>query len=197
MRLTLFLLMMLFSGHHNQLENKKKWVIDSSSKLLIHGNTNVNSFTCTMNCYSNSDTLEYVLNESSCNIIFSKNVMVVPIEYFNCGSEMITKDFWATVKSDEFPNMKIRFLTLNDFHGPSTINPISGKVTISLAGVEKTFNVMYNVETNSGRLVTLKGNQLVCFSDFELKAPKKMFGLIQVQENLKVEFHLRLRTINS
>jgi len=193
----LLIISLLFSGHHKEPANKKKWVIDSSSRLLIHGTTNVNTFTCLMECYNNTDTLEYVVNDKSCDLVFSRNVMVIPVQYFNCGNEMITKDFWATVKSDEYRNMKIKYLSLTEFRSPSVVNPVLGKVTISLAGVDRTFDVRYNVQTNSNDLVVLKGSQTVCFSDFQLKAPKKMFGLIQVQENLEVEFHLRLRTISS
>lgn len=175
------------------LPSGRKWVVDSSSRLLIHGSTNVNKFVCATDCYNLKDTLEYVENTKSCEIMFSKNEMTIPVQSFNCGNDMITKDFWNTLNVKKYPDLKIQFISLNDSQSLFRGRTVTGKVQITLAGVTRTFQVKYDVRHDEKKKVlSLLGRQPVCFSDFQLKAPVKMMGLIQVQEDLDVEFHLNL-----
>lgn len=192
MRIIYLLLAWVLMGAGFPAQQQNKWIIDSSSRLLIRGNTNVNSFTCSIDSYQSGDTLEYQINQRSCDLVFLRNEMVIPVEDFSCGNEMITKDFWQTLNSDRHPNLKIRFISLNNFDDPATSSKVSGRVTITLSGVTRSFNITYTIQSNKGRIFSMVGKQVVCFSDFELKPPKKMMGLIQVQEDLEVEFHLNI-----
>lgn len=175
--------------------DKGQWVIDPSSTLTIHGTTNLNRFSCGITCYANTDTLEYSLKDATCDLVFSKNEMVVPIHTFDCGSEMITKDFQEALQARRYPDLQIRFLSLSNFQRASAGQTISGILMISLAGKSKRYSVTYNLEQVSQSKVTLRGTQPVCFSDFNLEAPKKMMGLIRVNEDLEVEFRLLLRPL--
>lgn len=175
------------------LPSGRKWAIDSTSRLFIYGNTNVNKFVCSTDCYNRKDTLEYVESSSSCEILFSRNEMVIPVLNFDCGNDMITKDFWNTLNAKKHPNLTIQFISLHDSQNLFRGKTVSGKVKITLSGVTKTYNVKYDVKHGENKnILSLKGRQSVCFSDFQLKAPAKMMGLIQVQENLDVEFQLNL-----
>ena len=39
---------------------KGLWIIDTNSVLTIHGSTNINNFSCTMDCYIGGDTLRSI-----------------------------------------------------------------------------------------------------------------------------------------
>lgn len=193
MRILILLHISLLMTSAAWLGDNRKWIIDSSSRLVIHGSTNVNKFVCSTDCYNRKDTLEYEENIRSCDIIFLKNEMIIPVESFSCGNEMITKDFWQTLNKRQHPYLKIEFISLNDSESLYQGNLVSGKVRITLAGVTKSFLVNYSVKRNARRnIFSLVGKQSVCFTDFQLKAPTKMMGLIQVQEDLDVEFQLHL-----
>lgn len=191
--ISLIALMFFSAGTH---QDKGKWIIDSSSKLSIHGATNVNTFKCSMNSYKNNDTLEYLINDSY-DMMFSRNQMTVPVRSFGCGNEMMTKDFWQTLKAERYPHIRIQFISLSNMglRTLSKASPVTGKVEITLAGVTQKYTLSYTVERNSFNRVVLNGKQTICFSDFQLKAPQKMLGLIQVEEDLEVEFNLQLRAI--
>jgi hypothetical protein len=135
------------------------------------------------------------VQDKSCGITFLKNEMAVPVQNFSCGNDMITKDFWQTLNASQHPNLVIEFLTLDDSNRLDHGKSVSGEVSISLAGVTKKFRISYVMKGNTGQMFSLTGNHKLCFSDFNLKAPRKMLGLIQVQEDLEVEFHLRLMPV--
>ncbi|HEX5172319.1 MAG TPA: hypothetical protein VFW11_24255 [Cyclobacteriaceae bacterium] len=193
----IFLFLTFFFLNSEPAVNKGKWVIDAASKILIHGNTNVNKFVCQTNSFERMDTLEYTPDEKSpCNIVFSQTRISIPVKAFSCGNDMITKDFLETLKADRHPVLTINFLSIKDFTAAQNGGAVLGEVAIVLAGVSKKFNIRYTLRRDSKDTFLLTGKQPVCFTDFQLKAPRKMMGLIQVQEDLEVEFFMRLKVLH-
>jgi hypothetical protein len=140
--LALFLLVILTATA--PIEERGKWVIDYNSQLMIHGKTNVSSFTCFISCYNSTDTLNYELDTHTKNLIFDKNKMVIPVFNFNCGNSMITKDFRQTVNVDKYPYLNIAFLSL-DRNGDDDL--ASANMEITLAGVVKTATLRFTHKT--------------------------------------------------
>lgn len=173
--------------------NEETWVIDSRSKLTIKGSTNVNNFTCAVNAYPGNDTLRYTKDYSSCHLLFTTNRMTIPIKHFNCGSRQISKDFWATLKSNQYPDLYINFISIQDssLRDNSFVN---GVVDITLAGTTARYTIKFCMQ-EKGSAVFLSGTHRVNFADFKLSAPEKLNGLIRVQDALNVEFHLVLRAV--
>jgi hypothetical protein len=191
MKFSTLLLLVLLSGF-STIQYEGQWVIDANSQLLIHGRTNVNSFTCTINCYNQIDTLayRYSYDERGKSMMFSKNKMELPVYNFDCGNPMITKDFRITTKATQHPYLQIAFLSLDNVN---KVNP-TAKMEISLAGTTREVTVIFNTQF-VGDLIQLKGSHPVCFADFGMQAPARMMGLVKVQEDLTVEFNLLVNPI--
>jgi hypothetical protein len=189
-----FLIIALFLLNGRTPE-KERWIVDASSKLVIYGDTNVNKFTCETDCFEKIDTLEYYADVRACDISFTQTQIRVPVKSFSCGSELITKDFWETLQAEKYPTLAVHFLNLKEFSTTRNGGKVEGEVAIVLAGVKKQYHVQYTLERHSENYFSLQGTHAVCFSDFNLKPPRKMLGLIQVQENLEVEFLMKLRVI--
>ena len=170
---------------------EKGWIIGPETKMVIHGQTNVNSFRCKMDCYQQLDTLGYYMDDDQCMVFFKENLMKIPVINFDCGSKMINTDFYDVLKKDHFPYVNIQFIALERWTGNTQVG---GTVYITLAGVTKPFIIQYQINSTS-KVLMLKGKQKICFSDFNLRPPEKMFGMIKVQDNLEVEFDLVLRAI--
>lgn len=186
---SIFLLLTLTAT--TTIQERGKWVIDYNSQLLIHGQTNVNSFTCFISCYNSTDTLQYLVNPQNKMFEFDDNAMIIPIYNFNCGNNLITKDFRTTVKADKNPYLSISFVSLEQNTGSGTSK---GVMDITLAGVTKQVAVKFN-QTRKGDFLQLSGNHSVGFKDFSLQAPERMLGLVKVQEDLRVEFKLMIRPV--
>lgn len=186
-----FLVALICSG----FTREETWVIDPTSRLAIHGETNINSFTCQLLSYAGNDTLRYFNNPIQSEFVFTTNRMSIPVKSFNCGAKQISKDFWATLKSDQYPQLEIRFISLastttgNDSY-------VKGTVDITLAGVTARYGINFIMDTK-GKYIHLAGEHPVNFSDFRLKAPEKLNGLIRVNQVLHVEFNLVLKPITA
>jgi hypothetical protein len=173
--------------------DKDIWIIDHKSQLTIHGSTNVTNFTCRMDCYSGSDTLEFVRDYVACELQFSRNRMTIPVRSFDCGARQISNDFWKTLKSEKYPQLDINFRSLQNLDVKEN-SSINGVVDITLAGVTARYTIRYQV-TQYKNTILLKGIHPVYFSDFNLEAPEKLQGLIKVNECLNVEFNLVLKEV--
>lgn len=191
MKYIVALLLLVSLSSSSRIEDRGKWLIDYNSQLMIHGKTNVSSFTCFISCYNSTDTLQYELDHKTKNLVFDKNKMIIPIFNFNCGNPMITRDFRKTVNVDKYPYLNITFLSL-DRNGEDDL--ASGKMEITLAGVVKAATIHFNLKPN-GDFIQLTGRHAVAFSDFNLHAPERMMGLVKVNEELLVEFNLLIRPV--
>lgn len=170
------------------------WIIDAESQLTIQGSTNVNNFTCKIDYCTGTDTLQYVEHQSGKELRFTRSRMTVPIRSFDCGAKPISKDFWNTLKAEEYPEMTINFVSLQTLSFRDN-SKIDGVVDITLAGTTARYTISYQVNVKENGTVLLRGRRAVNFSDFELTAPEKLNGLIKVKEVLKVDFNLLLKKV--
>lgn len=188
---TLVVLLMSFSSARNDNVLVHRFIVQPSSKLTIDGKTNVNSFQCATARYIGKDTL-VLIEGSRRKPYFQKGYVGLDAASFDCGMPVMTHDFGKTIKSKEYPAIFIEFISFERIPVYTSKDKFKGKVKISLAGVTKTFQMDCSIEPKETGLIHLQGGRTFTFSDFELEAPKKMMGLIKVDDTLIVNFHLVL-----
>ncbi|XOV92971.1 MAG: hypothetical protein ACFHWX_22580 [Bacteroidota bacterium] len=168
-----------------------------SSKLTIHGKTNVNTFECELNQAFNHEILEVTSENSDLVIDFDGLVLKYSIDKFDCGHEIMNKDFREILNSEEHPYF---FLKINEIYireETSEMEKLDVKsfVTISLAGVEQTKIIQDGVVINhDDQTLTFKGSRSLQMTDFNIKPPTKFLGLVTVEDELIVSFEIQMRT---
>jgi hypothetical protein len=176
---------------------KIKWVINENSNLCVNGSTNINKFSCDILSYDKPDTL--LLSKVKTNIeVPLTGTINLSVQSFDCHKKMMTRDLRKTLKQKQFPKLNISFLSLNKFP-ELTSKPeyITGIVDIGLAGVIKRYRVEYRASVDAENVIHLLGTRDVRFSDFNLIPPKKLGGIIQINDKLNVAFHLKMKSIDA
>jgi hypothetical protein len=171
---------------------EETWVIASESRLAIHGSTNINSFTCAIDSYTGKDTLRYTKKYTGCKLQFTTTRMTIPVRSFDCGSRQISRDFRAALKVEQFPQLDINFIDLENSAGEKPF--VNGNVDITIAGVTARYTIRFAIKNSNGTIL-LAGNHPVNFADFRLQAPEKLNGLIRVENRLNVEFRLVMKSL--
>jgi hypothetical protein len=174
---------------------RRAWVVDPGSRLTIQGFTNVNKFLCAVEYYPGNDTLHFAEQASAEKLLFTHSVMTIPVRNFDCGARAISKDFQATLKSDDYPTMSVAFISLQYVEHQGKGCAV-GVMDITIAGVTTRYTVAYQSSVTSNGCLRLTGVHTVNFSDFRLSAPEKFRGLVKVREGLKVYFNLVLKEIS-
>ncbi|MEO6489746.1 MAG: hypothetical protein ABIO04_07400 [Ferruginibacter sp.] len=171
-----------------------KWVVEKNSIIRVQGRSNVNSFTCNTSEYAKKDTI-FCYQGFSKSIKFTGEIQM-DILSFNCHSSMITAGLRNTLKADKYPQMIIRFISLQYMpFFQNKIEVIKGLVEVQLAGVVKRFELDYSFLQSGSDNIQLNGRRSFRFSDFKLSPPQKFAGLIKIKDDFDVHFHLTLRTI--
>ncbi len=194
---SLFNSSLLFKAEDKKPANDFKWAVGSMSTLKVSGKSNVNSFTCAITSYRGPDTLYCEDDRGSGKPVRLKGVLEINMNQFDCKNKMITNDFRKTVRVKEDPNLQVRFLSLSQL--PSfgkNAQCIKGMVEVKLAGVAKIVEIQYGFVKSEGDSFTMTGKTSFCFSDFQLSPPKKLAGIIVIEDEFTVEFNLALSLVS-
>ena len=170
-----------------------RWAIQKSSTIRIQGSTNVNNFGCDIIGYYRLDTISCSEENAVSKLVTLHGDLQIDISKFDCHNKMLTGDLRKTLKSKEYPELIIRFLSLE--RSPSIYNTkdvLRGWVEIELAGSCRRFEINYTFMKTESSLIQLNGNRCFSFADFKLTPPKKFAGLVKVKDKFNVDFNLLL-----
>ena len=197
MRKRLLYLFIIVSGFSFQGNKPRltKWVIMNGGSLKVDGSTNVNHFSCAIVNYSKPDTIAVTRNNNQ-PIQLNGNI-ALDVQKFDCHNPVMTADLRKTLKTKEFPRLLIRFISISKYPDASTRQEVTtGLVMIELAGVSKRFEVNYKVVAADKSYINLVGSREVHFSDFNITPPRKLGGMIRTNNELSVEFNIRMKVLD-
>lgn len=192
--LMIFMLILPMSAQ----KGMESWVVENESQITINGSSNVNKFTCASDSRSTRDTIKVSRRLGPQEICFERSEVKIDTRSFDCKHKTITKDFQATLQSDDHPHILITFLNLRcanlrQAHHHRAV----GVVEIKIAGITQAYPIQFRVSPfdAGSKTLELHGSQAIDFKEFRLSAPEKLFGLIQVDETIDVHFALHLRQV--
>jgi hypothetical protein len=192
MKMLLTILLMSFCWPpHTVL--KEKWLIEKESNLYFEGRTNISNFRCGITSYLHPDTVCFCREDNSKAILSVKGGLSIDVNGFECQQPYMNKDLRKALKAGECRFMKVSLLSIGNFAGD--VKNVKGKVAITLAGVTRIMDVDYTVQPVDDNNLRLYGRQQVLFSDFDLTPPRKMAGLVKVEQQIDVNFMLALRLL--
>lgn len=166
-------------------KNQTKVKITNKSEVSIKGKSNVNSFECKYNSDFIENDLQVSIARNNNKILLDGAKIAIKSTGFDCAHKMITKDFKSILKADEYPHIVINVKEIN-----TTKENITAKLNVKIAGVEKEYlvPVIFNSNTNN-----VKGLLKLNIKDFKLKSPKKLLGMVVVNDNVDINFNLFLQ----
>ena len=184
-------------GFNSSSKINDVWIIKSSSSLAVDGSTNINSFSCKIHSYNQTDTLYFSPKEKTLQQIKVKGRLKINVSDFDCKHKVMTRDLQKTLQAQKHPYMMVKFLNFADMpSAPQSNSMTTGDVEIELAGVKRSFQVKYAIHKTNQQNIELIGTRSVNFSDFNLIPPSKLGGTIRVKNELQVAFKLQLKKNN-
>lgn len=165
--------------------NVTKVKITNKSEVTIKGKSNVNSFECKYNSDFIENDLQVIMNKNNGKILIDGAKIAIKSTGFDCAHRMITKDFKSILKAEEYPHIIINLKEIN-----IAKENITAKLNVKIAGEENDYlvPVVYNANTNN-----VKGQLKLNIKDFKLKSPKKLLGMVVVNDNVEINFNLFLQ----
>lgn len=193
MKKTLFIILIFttlgFTKRDTVLENKA-FKIAEGSRLSVIGTSNVKGFTCKYDVtkFDQEFPVNYTLEGDK--IVFSKSDLVLENINFNCGGRGINRDFREILKTNAHPQIK---LTLKEIINYKKKNQVEVIVDISMAGVSNPYHIPVVYKTTDK--LEVSGHLELGLKDFKIEAPSKLFGIVQIGNEVKIEFQLFLEAL--
>lgn len=180
---SIILLVLFVSFGFTKLKTKVK--ISPKSEVIIKGKSNVNSFQCKYDSSFLNNEIAVTSFQNNNKTSFEGAKIAIKSKGFECAPKMITKDLKTTLKAIEYPTIDIE---LNEL----VINKTDyiANITVQIAGKSKQYSlqVVFNPKNYN-----VSGQLKINIKDFDLKPPKKMLGLVEVNENVVIDFNLYLQ----
>lgn len=166
-------------------KNQTKVKITNKSEVSIKGKSNVNSFECKYNPNFIENDLQVSIARNNNKILLEGAKLSIKSTGFDCAHKMITKDFKTILKAEEYPHIVLNVKEINTIK-----ENITARLDVTIAGIDKEYlvPVSYNQNTNN-----VKGQLRLDIKDFKLKSPKKLLGMIVVNDKVDINFNLFLQ----
>lgn len=166
-------------------KNQTKVKITNKSEVSIKGKSNVNSFECKYNPNFIENDLQVSIARNNNKIVLEGAKLSIKSTGFDCAHKMITKDFKTILKAEEYPHIVLNVKEINTIK-----ENITARLDVTIAGIDKEYlvPVSYNQNTNN-----VKGQLRLDIKDFKLKSPKKLLGMIVVNDKVDINFNLFLQ----
>ncbi len=183
-----FVLLVSFSTMQ-VLKNSKSIIITSESELHINGTSNVTDFKCGYKITNLNQPIRIHFESINDVIRFENSILILENKGFDCGGKGINKDFHGLLKSDVYPQiiLKLKEVKLN----PNKKNKANALIEIEIAGLSHSY--LMETEFYHDQDWIVSGQLELNIQDYNLKAPKKMLGLIVVSEDIEISFKLVLK----
>jgi hypothetical protein len=160
------------------------YILDS---VLIIGTTNVSKFS--LNYSQRAKPESFVSGEVRESNGEQKVSFAVPVKDVVASQRLMKRDFEDMIDADNHPRILIEILSddiyriLNDFGEGSTA------LDLSIAGSQQQYMSSVFVE-NSDKHISINGNIKLLLTDFGLKLPSKLFGLVRVRDDVVIDYSI-------
>lgn len=153
-----------------------------SDYIFISGASNINRFSFS---YKPG-------NYSVINPFFSGNsgeliLIEVPVKDFVASNPIMYNDFMDLLKADDYPLISITLSRDQPGPGKSGSEIFNREISLTIAGVTRTYPVNCTVTSCTGNFF-IKGSEIIRLSDFLIRPPERLGGLIKVHDEINVSF---------
>jgi hypothetical protein len=166
------------------LSQPHEWVTKSSkceNYLYISGESNVNQFSFR---YSKANLPgKYNGSLQDTGII----EISIPIRDLEPSNPMMYGDFLVLMKASEYPMIKVAFSKQQLQSARWDLPETCPYTRITIAGITKAYKIQCSV-VNCSENLYLSGEKIIKLSDFQIKPPEKLLGLVKVNNEISVNF---------
>ncbi|MBB6461453.1 hypothetical protein [Flammeovirga kamogawensis] len=189
---TIFFLLSLQLFAQNKSDNiPTKYILEviPDSSMVIDGKTNINSFNC---IYKETIQSELKLTQN----IFKESSPVqhtgldFAVACFDCGIALMNKEFSDLLYEKQYPKISMKLLSMFIYQdSESKVIKGEGKASMIIAGAERIEKITYVVTHKEGKNFQIKGSKVINILDYNITPPKKMMGMVKVDQSIVVNFN--------
>ncbi len=168
-----------------------QYVVRPASQFWIDGTSTVNSFTCAASEVAGSGTVDEAAMGPAQQADLRAEV-VIPVRAFDCGVSQMNRDMYEALKGQAFPAVRfsLRRAEVLPSASDSEWTPVKAWGTLTLAGEQRPVTVTARGQRLSDGRVRIQGRHALRMTDFDIKPPTGLLGLVRAHDDIIVRFDL-------
>jgi hypothetical protein len=189
----LFMIGMVCLMGNTTAGDKKRYYLESGSRLYLKGSSNVNAFTCDCEDQYGGQVLEVERNGGYARF---RNVdLLLKTKNFDCHNRKIDCDMQKALKATEFPHIKISLI--DTWQNPQCLDgqckdwfDVQANVKLTITNVSKVQSIPAKAKILGPNRFQLRGENALQMSAFGIQPPEAMLGMIKVNDWITFHFDL-------
>lgn len=158
---------------------------------MISGTTNVNQFRCRYQLKEFEIPVRMNPENRNGRIVFHNARLKLANDCFDCGGKGINADFREILQTERHPHVELTLLYVDSKNQAE--DRIAVGLEIKIAGEARKYETYLNCDNRSE--ICVQGHLALKLSDFGLDPPKKVFGMIKVNDEIAVDFALVMKQL--
>lgn len=163
-------------------------VIQPESSIIIEGSSNVTNIACAYETPFPSDTLYHISELDKATFTVKGDSLSMSVRMFDCGKRVINRDLRKTLKHNLFPAITAWIDTISV---DNNLSP-TAKISVVITDVIQKYEIPLIAVEEQETITRISGEQEIKLSDFGLKAPTALFGMVKVDDIFNVKFDLHI-----
>ncbi|GEM_PF-1275961 len=159
--------------------------------ISIHGQTNINRFTFTLDS-SITQEVDLPRQLPSQSRPSHKVWFKIPVKAFQARKPQMRRDFQKMLQASRYPNIRVAIDKEELIEILKGLYPSDLQMKLSLAGHSDSVRSQYNIKQTSPNQLLLKGLSSINLYNFQLTPPQKMLGLVEVKQTILIKFDMVL-----
>ncbi|MDG1572751.1 hypothetical protein OZ410_10525 [Robiginitalea sp. M366] len=159
------------------------------SRVVIHGTSNLTGFSCSYMPEKIATALPVRYSETESRYVFEHARLKLRNDCFDCGGRMINRDFREMLLTEDYPHVQLDLRYVDaDAAGSGQVRAGIG---VTLAGKTRTYDIILKCDQTDQWCIS--GELPMKLSDFGLEPPRKVLGMIRVDDQIRVNLNILLQ----
>jgi YceI-like domain. len=119
--------------------------------------------------------------------------IVIPVKSITCGSKGLEENMYKALRADKYPEIRYELSTYQIPPGTATDDGFTFQATgkVAVAGRQKTIEMLIRADRQRDGSATAAGTQNLLMTDFGIKPPVFMLGMLRTGNKVVVSFKLK------
>ncbi len=164
--------------------------IQPSNTIILKGTSTLHDYEC------KSTVLNGVIEMDTLMRTFTSAEVIIPVKSIHSESSSMDDNMYEALKAEKYTDIKFSLFhsdspgEKNLIHSDSTLQ-LHG--TLTIAGKEQLIDLPVKVIKNSNGIITVRGKKTLLMTDYGIKPPTFMLGVLKTGNEVSVEFEVGLK----
>jgi polyisoprenoid-binding protein YceI len=168
--------------------------IQPSNTIILKGTSTLHDYEC------KSTALTGVVEMDTLMRTFTSAEVSIPVKSIHSESSSMDDNMYEALKVEEYSDIKFSLFHSDNTGEESLIRSDSTlhlKGMLSIAGKEHLIDLLVKVIKNKNGIITVHGEKTLRMTDYDIKPPTFMFGIMKTGNEVTIEFVVSLKNPKS